>query len=154
MLLYPTLVVALLTQFYFVADESQTSLAGPKFSSPQQSQNNPPRIAIVGAGIAGASTAFRLHEPVRPFPFLNITIYESEAVIGGRVKSISPPENRRAVVEAGATHFFKDDWCIIAAMNNVGLKEKGSNPLALPRTVSVWDGERLRKASQCNVESR
>jgi prenylcysteine oxidase / farnesylcysteine lyase len=151
--LYPTLVVALLTQLYVAANESQTPLAGPESSSPQQSQNNPLRVAIIGAGIAGASAAFRLHELTRLFPSLNITIYKSEAGVGGRVKSISPPENRRAVVEAGATHFFRDDWCIITAMNNVGLKEKDLNPLALPRTVGVWDGEELRTASKCNMES-
>lgn len=48
--------------------------------------------------------------------------YESDVGVGGRAKSISSPENRRAVVEARATHFFTDDWCIMAAMNNVGLK--------------------------------
>jgi prenylcysteine oxidase / farnesylcysteine lyase len=153
LVLYPTLVVALLAPLYVVANESQAPLTGPESSSPQQSQNSPPCVAIVGAGIAGASTAFRLHELARPLPSLNITIYESEAGVGGRVKSISPPENRRAVVEAGATHFSGDDWCIITAINNVGLKEKDSNPFALPRTVGVWDGEELRVASKCNMES-
>ena len=80
--LYATLVVALLTQFYLVADEGQTFLAGPESSSPQQSQNNLSCIAIVGASIAGVSTAFHLHELARPSPFLNITIYESEAGVG------------------------------------------------------------------------
>jgi hypothetical protein len=53
------LVVALLTPFYVVADKSQIPLARPESSSPHQDQNNAPRVAIVGAGIAGASTAFR-----------------------------------------------------------------------------------------------
>ena len=38
-------------------------------------------------------------------------------------------------------------------MNNVGLKEKGLNSLALPRTVGVWDGEEPRTALKCDVES-
>ena len=118
----PTLVVALLIPFYVVADESQIPLSGPESSSTHQNQNNPPRVAIVGAGIAGASTAFRLYELTRPFPSLPITIYESEFGVGGRVKSILPPENPYAVVEAGATHFFTDDWCVIAAKKNVGLE--------------------------------
>lgn len=95
--LYPTLVAALRTQLYVVAE---IPLAGPESSSPQQSQNNPPRVAIVGAGLTGVSTAPRLHELAQPFPSLNITMYESEAGVGGRIKSTSPPENRRAVVEA------------------------------------------------------
>jgi hypothetical protein len=40
--------------------------------------------------------------------YVNITIRESEAGIDGHVKSILPPENRCAVVAAGATHFFRD----------------------------------------------
>lgn len=104
---------------------------------PHQNQNNQPRAAIVGAGIAGASTAFCLYELTRPFPSLPITIYESEFAVGGRTKSIFPPENPYAVVEAGVIHFFTDDWCIMAAMKNVGLKEKDSDPLALPRSVGV-----------------
>jgi hypothetical protein len=56
-------------------------------------------------------------------------------------------------VEARATHFFRDDWGIIAAMNNVGLKEKGSINLWLLRVAGVWDGEELSTAPKCNVES-
>jgi Prenylcysteine lyase len=41
----------------------------------------------------------------------------------------------------------------MAAKENVGLKEINSNPLALPRSVGVWDGEELRTAPKCNVES-
>jgi hypothetical protein len=82
------LIVALLTPFYVVADGSQIPLAGPESSSPHQNRNNPPHVAIVGAGIASASTAFCLYELTRPFPSLPITIYESEFAVGGRAKSI------------------------------------------------------------------
>jgi len=38
-------------------------------------------------------------------------------------------------------------------MKNVRLKEKGSNPLALPRAVGLWDGKELRTAPKRDVES-
>ncbi|KAL1967555.1 hypothetical protein VTN77DRAFT_3070 [Rasamsonia byssochlamydoides] len=141
-------IVALCTPLFVLADESQIPLH-PESSSPRQ---NDSRVAIVGAGIAGASAAFRLRELTRSFPSVSITIYERESTVGGRVKSIFPPESDH-VVEAGATHFFTDDWCIMTAMNDVGLKENYSNPFALPRSVGVWDGEELRTAAKCDVES-
>lgn len=86
--------IALLT-LLAVADE-QIPLAGP-------SPRDPPRVAIVGAGIAGASTTFRLEEMAYPFRSLNITIFERESSVGGRVKTISPSLEEPAVLEVGAS---------------------------------------------------
>lgn len=98
--------VALLT-LLVVADE-QIPLGD---SSPR----DPPRVAIVGAGITGASTAFRLQEITYPYSLYSVTIFERESSIGGRVKPISPSLHDHAVLEAGATHFFADDWCVVNA---------------------------------------
>jgi predicted NAD/FAD-dependent oxidoreductase len=151
--LYPTLVVVLLTQLDVVADENQIPSPAQCPRHRSRAGTNPVHVAIIGAGIAGASAAFRLHELARPFPSLNITIYESEAGVGGRIKSIFPPENRRVVVEVGATYFFRDDWNIIAAMNNVGLKEKGSISLWLRRGLWVCGMTKSLERRQSAMES-
>jgi hypothetical protein len=79
-------------------------------------------VAIIGAGIAGASAAYQLRNKSasgsthgRP---VAITIFESSDEVGGRVRTISPPgyEGRRFLpLELGASFFFEDDWCLMDA---------------------------------------
>lgn len=140
-----TFFIAFLLPLLARAHEKQVPLAQP-------GETTTPRVAIVGAGIAGASTAFRLNELTKLSSSIDVTIYESEPSVGGRVKSISP-ENSPQVVEAGATHFSTQDWCVMAAMESAGLKERWPDPLALPQSTGLWDGKELRTAPKCNGES-
>lgn len=137
--LHHALVAALLAPLFVVADERQQPLLS--------TWNGQRHIAIIGAGVAGASTAFRLNELAGPSPFATVNIYESESNVGGRIQTIPRQPGFHPALEDGATSFCTDDWCLMTAMRNVGLKEKGGNPLAVPRYSGVWDGHELATGS-------
>ena len=87
------------------------------------------KIAIVGSGVSGASTAWQLRRLADASAGLpsEITVYEQTATIGGRVQTIkSSTEGVRGYFEAGASHFSPDDWCIRDAIDDVGLSVRGS----------------------------
>lgn len=144
--LHHILVAALLTPLFAVARERQQPL--------WSDWNDVRHIAIIGAGMAGASAALHLHlnELERP-PFATIVIYESEPTVGGRIQTIPKQPDVHPVLEDGATYFYTDDWCLMTAMRSVGLKEQAKNPFQLPRSSGVWDGVEISMGLQCNVES-
>jgi len=99
------------------------------------------QVAIIGAGIGGASVAHFIRNNFYDFNPVDITVFESTAIIGGRMKSV---KYRGHTVELGAQYWSKDDWCMGHAMSEVGLKgtEKGPEyKLERPQTVGVWGGE-------------
>lgn len=146
---HPTLVVSLLA-LPFVVGHEQKPLASPDVPSPDG--NDSPRIAIVGAGISGASAAYHLHE-LGGSSSPSITIYEREHRIGGRIKSILPLGNQDEAFEAGAPYFFGDDWCMTEAMEALHLRRNSLRPSDRPRTTGVWDGEKLTEpVIECNNE--
>jgi hypothetical protein len=77
------------------------------------------RVAIIGAGIAGASAAFHIHNESASNPFhgrpVAITIFESSASVGGKVHSVFPPGQKEKPLELGASSFWQDDWCMMNA---------------------------------------
>ena len=80
------------------------------------------RVAIIGAGIAGASAAYHLRNQSTSSAFrgspLAITIYESSSEVGGYVKTTFPPGQEGSHsehIELGASFFFEDDWCLVEA---------------------------------------
>lgn len=113
-------------------------------------------IAIIGAGIGGAATAFEFHESNRNRPPQKITIFERESDVGGRIQSIYlyPSEGRLKVVEDGATRFFTDDWCLTSAMQNVGLKPEEQPPWPVFYSMSRRTDDNVRTDLKCNAESK
>ena len=97
-----------------------------------------PRIAIVGAGIAGASTAHHLHQLARLWTPLDITVYEAKGRVGGRIKSVKLRDKSGVIVEVGARSLYDDDWCLKEAMREVGLKPEYRRQFN--HRTSVWDG--------------
>jgi hypothetical protein len=108
------------------------------------------RIAIIGAGIGGASAAFNIHELNVNLPPQSVTIFESEFSVGGRVQSayLYPLEGGLKTIEDGATHFFADDWCLVSAMQQVGLKPRDTSWLI----AHLAEGN-TRTDLRCNAES-
>ncbi|GAB1738075.1 hypothetical protein NU219Hw_g2582t1 [Hortaea werneckii] len=78
-------------------------------------------VAIIGAGLAGASVAFRAYEMFYPNSDLRLTIYERESRFGGRIHTIRPQTEFRAALELGATIFDTSDGCLMQLLNYVGL---------------------------------
>jgi heterodisulfide reductase subunit A-like polyferredoxin len=50
-------------------------------------------VAVVGAGISGAQFAFELGEWAQPSTRYDVTIFERESNVGGRIQSVSLPPN-------------------------------------------------------------
>ncbi|KAF2265422.1 hypothetical protein CC78DRAFT_532483 [Lojkania enalia] len=85
-------------------------------------KNSEFRVAIIGAGIAGASAAYHLRNKAASGSFLGrpitITIFESSDEVGGQVRTIPPPGHKGRYflpLELGASSFFEDDWCLMDA---------------------------------------
>ena len=115
------------------------------------SQNGPRKIAIIGAGIAGASAAHQLHERTREVYPLNVTVFEKDDHIGGQLKSTTLREKPGTTVETGATAFHKDDWCMVEAMDGVGLQPATARTRGwhTPRkTRGIWNGENFQMLNE------
>ncbi|KAI7354182.1 hypothetical protein KC354_g11246 [Hortaea werneckii] len=80
-------------------------------------------VAIVGAGLAGASVAFRAYEELYPHSRIQITIYERESRFGGRIHTVGPQTEFSASLELGATTFSTDDQCLTQTLRAVGLQD-------------------------------
>ncbi|KAI4934942.1 hypothetical protein J4E85_002804 [Alternaria conjuncta] len=110
------------------------------------------KIAIVGAGLSGASTAYHLREKAPPDQPLSITIFDSSERIGGRVASFPVPDTQnRTILETGAASFFTDDECITQSVEKLDLalvdKETcwsllGCLHSPLRRT-GIWNGKEI-----------
>jgi prenylcysteine oxidase / farnesylcysteine lyase len=96
-------------------------------------------IGIVGAGIAGCSAAYFLR---KEFPAnTQITIYESESRIGGRIQTTYFAGTQ---VELGATFIHSSNRMLIHLTEAVSLKQSPlySNAITpgTQRTVGIWNG--------------
>ncbi|KAL5330516.1 hypothetical protein ACEPPN_000033 [Leptodophora sp. 'Broadleaf-Isolate-01'] len=99
------------------------------------------RVAVIGAGLAGATAAYYLRDSIREFEDIDITIFESSQQIGGRFKSV---KYRGRTIEIGAPATSTHDWCFLRAMRDVGLAPKEPDwewKFHRKRTVGVWNGE-------------
>lgn len=119
--------------------------------------NNVFNVAIIGAGIGGASAAYELRQLSSLSPkgrMLNITVFEAESRVGGRIKSVLTYDGANSPVyaEAGAPFFQDDDECMFEAINRVGLHtalDSKHDRRGRDVDVGVWDGRVLvrRRAS-------
>jgi monoamine oxidase len=75
------------------------------------------RVAIIGAGIAGASAAYFISNEAS-LHGIDITIYYSSSKVGGRLKSVN---YRGRTLEIGAQYWSNEDWCMARAMEKVAV---------------------------------
>lgn len=101
----------------------------------------PAKVAIIGAGIAGASAAYHLCDQYGHAGF-EITIYEANSHVGGRVNSAKVYDGAYGQqVETGARSFYADDECIQSLIDETGLRRKLEPHYPLKKSVGVWDGQ-------------
>ncbi len=112
-------------------------------------------IAIIGAGIGGASAAFHLHQLNINLPEQKITTFEKGPVVGGRIQSVYlyPLIGGRKIIEDGATHFYTDDRCLMKAMQAVGLKPLEQPQWPYSQFGMRWTDDNVRRSIKCNAES-
>ena len=100
----------------------------------------PAKVAIIGAGIAGASAAYHLCDQYGHAGF-EITIYEANSQVGGRIKSAKVYDGAYGQqVETGARSFYADDECIQSLIDETGLRRKLEPHYPVEKSVGVWDG--------------
>ncbi|KAI9749030.1 MAG: hypothetical protein M4579_007032 [Chaenotheca gracillima] len=115
----------------------------------------PQRVAIIGAGIAGASAAYWLRDsgwyrvPI-------VDVYEAESRIGGRVSTECVHDKRygNLQLQTGAEIFYTDDQCLQKAINEVGIRGKLSPHYPVKRSVGVWDGQNFIFRAKQDLKSR
>lgn len=114
----------------------------------QKLRNRTPQIAIIGAGIAGASVAHHLHQFALLAQPLGVTVFEKEARAGGRIKSAHVCGELFKDIEVGAVAFSEEDWYLVQAMEEVGLKPASDGNDK--KHVGVWDGDDFIVLSSLN----
>jgi monoamine oxidase len=72
-------------------------------------------VAIVGAGVSGLYTAWRL---LMDNPKLSIRIYELSERIGGRLLSVQPPRMPHVFVELGGMRYTSQQYLVRALVEN------------------------------------
>jgi prenylcysteine oxidase/farnesylcysteine lyase len=98
------------------------------------------RIVIVGAGVAGASTALRVRD--RLGDAVDIVVLEAGDTVGGRAQRTAFAGE---VVEVGGTLLHSSNVLVVDLMARLGL-EKATQAAEAPlseSTVGIWNGERF-----------
>ncbi|EQL34114.1 prenylcysteine oxidase/farnesylcysteine lyase [Blastomyces dermatitidis ATCC 26199] len=103
------------------------------------------RVAVIGAGSAGASTAYYLRHFTDFFSVpLNITVYERASYVGGRSTTVNLFDDPAHPIELGASIFVEVNKNLIQASKKFGLKLRDADfgqPKESVHSLGVWDGK-------------
>ncbi|MCJ1432523.1 hypothetical protein MMC27_001880 [Xylographa pallens] len=105
------------------------------------------RIAIIGAGSAGASTAYYINRFRSPCQPTNITVYEAADYVGGRSTTVNVYGNPAEPVELGASIFVQVNRNLVSAAREFGLettRAADARPTDSPDMLGVWDGQAFK----------
>jgi len=113
-----------------------------------QSHNQPStkQIAIIGAGSAGASTAYYLHkfanDANQP---INITVFDRNGYVGGRSTTVQPfNDSMQPAIELGASIFVAVNHNLVSAVQELNLSRSVSSTLEPlphdPPALGIYDG--------------
>ncbi|PGH36101.1 prenylcysteine oxidase/farnesylcysteine lyase [[Emmonsia] crescens] len=130
----------LLAPFSSCQDDAQAPLQVEPPKEPPPAK----RVAVIGAGSAGASTAYYLRHFTDFFSIpLNITVYERASYIGGRSTTINLFDDPAHPIELGASIFVETNKNLIRASKKFGLKLRDAGfgqPKESVHSLGVWDG--------------
>ncbi|RAL10849.1 putative prenylcysteine lyase [Aspergillus homomorphus CBS 101889] len=107
----------------------------------------PKKVAIIGAGAAGASTAYSLRQyaDAQHIP-INITVFERSSYIGGRSTTVNVFDNPIYPIELGASIFVSVNYNLVNASRDLGLIARSADyarPKETDDTIGIWDGEQM-----------
>ncbi|RHZ44511.1 putative prenylcysteine lyase [Aspergillus thermomutatus] len=108
---------------------------------------SPKRVAIIGAGAAGSSSAYSLRKFADSLQIpVDITVYERNSYIGGRSTTVNVLDDPKYPVELGASIFVSVNYNLVNASKELGLTVRSADH-ARPResddTLGIWDGEQF-----------
>lgn len=90
------------------------------------------RVAIIGAGSAGSSAAYHLHQYA---PDVNMTVFEKNSYIGGRSTSVQIQDDPLEVAELGASIFVDANYILGNASKTFNLELEDT--VGPPDTIGV-----------------
>ncbi|MCJ1226322.1 hypothetical protein MMC12_002972 [Toensbergia leucococca] len=102
------------------------------------------RIAIIGAGAGGASSAYYINKFKEPCMRVNITVYERSSYVGGRSTTINVFGDAAESVELGASIFVDVNRNLVSAAREFDLLTEKFGEVAWDAKstrLGVWDGE-------------
>ncbi|KAF2717865.1 Prenylcysteine oxidase [Polychaeton citri CBS 116435] len=109
--------------------------------------SNPPNVAIIGAGAAGASTAYHIHKFAQDSGIsLNLTIFERNPYIGGRSTTVNTYDDPSQPVELGASIFVEVNKILVEAVREFDLStsEFSQTSQDIPGAAyGIWNGEQF-----------
>ncbi|ETN44110.1 uncharacterized protein HMPREF1541_10660 [Cyphellophora europaea CBS 101466] len=133
----------LLTTGLVAAQQPQIPLSHEKHTT------EPHRIAIIGGGAGGASTAYHLKQFAEASEYdvpLDITLFEKESRIGGRTTTVNALNDSAFPVELGGSIFVKINHILYNATRDFGLDIKSRAFESRPDSdydLGVWDGKQF-----------
>jgi prenylcysteine oxidase / farnesylcysteine lyase len=108
------------------------------------SSNKAHRVAIIGAGAAGSSTAYHLQQfAANKAISLDITIFESSSLIGGRTTTINALDDPQYPAELGASIFASVNYILVNATKDFELNTVNpgaTRPKETKYEIGIWDG--------------
>ncbi|KAK0713201.1 Prenylcysteine lyase-domain-containing protein [Lasiosphaeria miniovina] len=120
---------------------------GPVFGQSLQDADGPQaresvrQVAIIGAGAAGSSAAYHLHNYSSRYGVsVNITLFEKTGRIGGRTLTVNPFDDPSQRVELGASIFIEKNLILYGALKDFDLKKRDPDEDSDP-TLGIWDGD-------------
>ncbi|KAF7178589.1 hypothetical protein CNMCM7691_007401 [Aspergillus felis] len=109
--------------------------------------DSPKRVAIIGAGAAGSSTAYSLRKIADSLQVpVEITVYERNSYIGGRSTTVNALDDPKYPIELGASIFVSVNYNLVNASKELGLTVRSADyarPGESDDTLGVWDGEQF-----------
>ncbi|KAF7924285.1 uncharacterized protein EAE98_007336 [Botrytis deweyae] len=98
------------------------------------------RIAIIGAGAGGSSSAYHLQKYAAESDLaINVTVFERSSYIGGRSTTVNAYGNSLEPVELGASIFVDVNVILKNASREFDLHAKSSNT-EVAEILGIWDG--------------
>ncbi len=125
------------------ADQSQTLL------NQESRAPRPHRIAIIGGGAGGSSTAYHLRKFLDSSPYdlpTEIDLFETESRIGGRTTTVNALNDERYPVEVGGSIFVDVNYILVNLTKEFGLNANTKSFAISSESaydLGVWDGQQF-----------
>jgi monoamine oxidase len=100
-------------------------------------------VAIVGGGVSGIYSAWRLLTAAPEGRAPNIAIFETSTRLGGRLLSVTPPGIADTRVELGGMRYTPQHVCVAGLAKHLGLASVPF-PVHEPENIAFLRGHRLR----------